>query len=164
MTGLLTLLKPVLDFIGRIHGAFLAIGLALIVARGFMLIFSGITATVVKTVGGLAAGITKVTVGTTTAAMRFKQLRVDGATAAQAVNGVAMGFIKTARQAAASRRAALLVQMARDSGMAAAKLKTLERQLDNVIMKQGIYSRSGMIANSKILAANTPGCWHCWRC
>jgi hypothetical protein len=142
------IVKSFLDFIGRIHGVFLAIGLALIVARGLMLVFSGITATVVKTVGGLAAGVTKVSVATMTTVMRFNALKREGLTTAQAVSGVATGFVKSAAKAANTRRSAMLLQIAKDAGMATNRLKTLEMQLNNVINKS-----NKPLTNKQMLAA-----------
>ena len=146
ITAILVILKPVLDFIGRIHGAFLAIGIALIAFRGFMLVISGITGTVFKTIGAMSGAITKFTVQTATTVMRVQQLKQEGLKTGQAIKGVAMEFVKTYRQSAATRRSALLLQMAKDAGMTTAKLAQLEKQLNNVIMKQGVYSKSGMLA------------------
>jgi hypothetical protein len=83
----LTILKPILDFTGRIHGAFLAIGLAIIAAKAVFMVMSGITKTVFVNIGRIADVMLKVSVQTATVGSRFRSLREEGHSAAGALQG-----------------------------------------------------------------------------
>jgi hypothetical protein len=139
-------LKPILDFWGRIHGVLLAVGLAIMIAKTVFMVMSGITKTVFLTLGRVADVMNTITVKTYAASSRFRDLKKEGHSAAGALARIPGEFMKMAAQAKAKRRAAVLIQMAQDAGMTTRNLKTLSAQLDEVIMKQGIYSKGGMAA------------------
>ncbi len=144
-------LKPVLDFIGRIHGVFLAIGLAIIVFKSVFMVLAGITKTVFLTVGKTAAVMDSVASRVYTAGTRFDKLRRSGLGAGGAVKQLAAEIYSMNRAAVATREQSKMLQMAKDAGMAKKQVKELKEKMNEVIVAQEKLGFKGRFDNKFIM-------------
>ena len=144
-------LKPVLDFIGRIHGVFLAIGLAIIVFKSVFMVLAGITKTVFLTVGKTAAVMNSVAARVYATATQFDTLRRSGLGAGGAVKQLAAEIYSMNRAAVATREQSKMLQMAKDAGMAKKQVKELRDKIDEVIIAQQKLGFKGRFDNKFIM-------------
>jgi len=143
--------KMFLDVIGRIHGVFLAIGLAIIVFKSVFMVIAGITKTVFLTVGKTAAVMDAMTARGYTVATQFDTLRRSGLGAWGATKQLGAEIYAMNRAAKATREASKMLQMAKDAGMAKKQVKELRDKIDEVIIAQQKLGFKGKFDNKFLM-------------
>jgi hypothetical protein len=145
LTGILAVMKPFLDVLGRFHAVILAVtAITFLFGKAGMVLFGVLEKSAIA-VGGMGAAVFKASANVTALGSHFRKLRTDGATVTQALAKTGQEMKRIVFSASASRNQQFLMEMAKSANLTTLELQQLNMELDEARLK-GRTSLTGLTA------------------